>query len=536
MNENVQNRIKAVIAERKKEAARKQMAEARAKAARKTIATRKPLPEAIKRPVARKVVNETAIKPTRQTLSEAINARTKDIKDPILKNKYNILAENIFNHNKAYLEATQAGMGFQPTASANDAGVGLVKTYFDIFFGYFPNLIATHIASTQPIKTPNAVVFYYQTVAGSTKGDVTKGDVLIDAFQINTNQEYTTQKATITKNVATPVWGPVIPRSVEIDGQTLTWSDDATATFGDNGTVAVVEAAGNITITLGGADASGITKVTYAYDNVYAPTQVPELSANIRELPIQAKVRTLKTNFSFQAGYGFEQVYGVKLDDKLAEAAMFELKREIDLEILGLAFAAAPSLITWNRNAGLAVGTYEFHKLSFVDAVVTASNHIYGKSKRVRGNVLVVGLDAQTIVETLPAFKGSDYGSQLGGPAVIGTLKDITVIASPDLPADEFLVLFKDKKDDLNAGIIFAPYLPVFATNPVMLDDFVMRRAFAEAHGTLVVNPDYFVRGKIINSPTALPMALVGKDGTDYLELGASTDGGVILPEFPVIA
>lgn len=505
--------ILAKIQERKKA-----MAVAKLQEARKQPVARRPIVEAGRRfNEQRTVLSEKTVQLREaRSLTEAISKRTASIKNPELKKKYETLAENIYNHNKSVMEATQAGMGIQSLQTTNGAGVGLVKTYFDIFFGYFPNLIAPLIASTQPIKTPNAVIFYYQSVAGSTKGAVTEGNVLIDPFQINTNKEYTSQSVTIAKNTALPVWGPVIPRSVEIEGQTLTWLTDTTATFGTAGTVLVAVAAGNITVTLGGADAAAVTHVTYKYDNIYAPTQVAELNANIVEMPIQAKVRTLKTNFSFQAGYGFEQQFGIKLDDKLAEAAMYELKREIDLEIVGLAMSSAPALITWNKNAGMAIGTYEFHKLSFMDAIVAASNHIFRQSKRVRGNVLVVGIDAQTIIETLPAFKGEDFGSQIGGPSVIGKLKDITVIASPDIPTNEFLMLYKDKKDDLNAGIVFAPYLPVFATQPVMLDDFIMRRAFAEAHGTVVVNANYFVRGRIVNDPTAQAMFLVGADGSTY--------------------
>lgn len=522
MDAVTKQKIMAKIAERKKQAEVAKLEEAR-KARQARQAVKRPqssLLEARRFEEKRTILSEKTVQLREaRSLTEAIEKRTASIKDPELKKKYATLAENIYNHNKAYVEATQAGMGIQSLQTTNGAGVGLVKTYFDIFFGYFPNLIAPLIASTQPIKTPNAVVFYYQSVAGSTKGAVTEGNVVIDPFQINTNKEYTSREVTIAKNTALPVWGPVVARSVTIPGWTLTWATDTTFT-GALGAKAITGevtlAAGNITVTIGGADAADVTTVKYVYDNMYAPTQVPELNANVVELPIEAKVRTLKTNFSFQAGYGFEQQFGVKLDDKLAEAAMYELKREIDLEIIGLAMDAAPVLLTWNKNAGLALGTYEWHKLSFQDAIIAASNHIFSQSKRVRGNVLVVGIDAQTIVETLPGFKGEDFGSQIGGPAVIGKLKEITVIASPDIPSNEFLVLFKDKKDDLNAGIIFAPYLPVFATQPVMLDDFVMRRAFAEAHGTLVVNNKYFVRGRIINEPTAQPMFIVGKDGSTY--------------------
>ena len=261
-------------------------------------------------------------------------------------------------------------------------------------------------------------------------------------------------------------------------------------------------------------EASKTYEVHYLYDNKYAPTQVPELNANIDSREINAIPRTIKTNYSFQAGFGFEAQFGVKLEDKLAEAAMYQLKRETDLDFVFEIMNSAPVQIVWNKAAGVANGLYEWHKLSFRDAIVGASNHIFKISKRVRGNVLLVGPAAQSIVETLPEFVGQNFGSQIGGPAVIGKLKDIKVIAIPDLSDNDWAVIYKNDQDNLDAGIVFAPYIPVVATTPVTLDDFVIRRAYTMSYGKLVTNADYFVRGTIINDPVALPMYLVSKDGT----------------------
>jgi hypothetical protein len=183
----------------------------------------------------------------------------------------------------------------------------------------------------------------------------------------------------------------------------------------------------------------------------------------------------------------------------------------------------APTLVQWNRAAGAANGLYEFHKLSFLDAVIAASNKIFKDSKRVRGNILLVGPNAQTIVETLPAFQGENYGSQLGGATVIGKLKDIKVIAIPDLDDNDWAVIYKDQNDSLNAGLIFAPYIPVVSTPTVMLDDFMARKAFTTSYGKLIVNNRYFVRGTIINNPIAQPIQVLNKDGEVIEAFGDTT-------------
>lgn len=456
---------------------------------------------------------------------------------------YSVLAENMTNAVRVLREATQAGPSVTGVVG-DGAGVGLMKTYFDIFFGYFPNLIVPMIASTQPIKTEKAMVFYYQSVAGSTKGNVTAGDPLITPFKINTDRNYTSHFVnlpgisddTLTivgggpaydyDSTAKTAWGPMVARSVEVENATLVWSSDTaftgTLTQGSEtiaitaGTVTIDTAAKTVAVTMRLAKLpDNALVVKYSYDNKYAPTEVPEINADIDSRDITAMARTVKTNYSFQAGFGFEAQFGVKLEDKLAETAMYELKRETDLDFVFEIMNSAPAMVVWNKAAGVANGLYEWHKLSFRDAVVSASNYIFKISKRVRGNVLLVGPSAQTIVETLPEFKGEDFGSQIGGPSLIGKLKDIKVIAIPDLDDDDWLVLYKNEKDNLDAGIIFAPYIPVVATTPVTLDDFVIRRAYTMSYGKLVTNADYFVRGTIINDPVAMPVFLVSENGTE---------------------
>jgi len=534
--------ILAKLKERKREKAREAILEAKRQktlSESSTSRVKKPVYSKIvenkKYNTERRVIKEDVRKPVRQarTISEDIKLRTAQVKDPAQKHLYTTLAENIAQAAKVMTEATQAGP-MVTGVTGTGAGVGLMKTYFDIFFGYFPNLITPMLASTQPIKTEKAMVFYYETIAGSDKGNVSVGDKLITPFTVNTDVNYTSNVVDMpvladdeeSYSEALPLWGPFLGKSLVIEGANLTWSTDTafTGTINGkaitNGSVTVADGEITVAFTVATGGAGVPAKVKYAYDNKYAPTQVPELKANIDSREITAQARTVKTNYSFQAGFGFEAQFGYKLEDKLAESAMYELKRETDLDFVFEIMNSAPVLMSWNKAAGTANGLYEFHKLSFRDAIIGASNHIYSKSKKVRGNVLLVGVNAQTIVETLPDFKGEESGSQLGGAAKIGKLKNIDVIAVPELPANDWAVIYKNPKDNLDAGIIFAPYIPVVATSPVTLDDLVIRRAYTTSYGKLVVNADYFVRGTIVDNPLAQPMFLVGKDGSNYGVLG----------------
>jgi hypothetical protein len=549
------------IAERKKERERQAVLEAARQRVKKPVYSKK-LNENVE---GSKVLRERTLarKPNEpRTINEAIAQRIEPFKSDAQKHLYKTLSENMVQAVKVLTEATQAGPAVS-SVTGQGAGVGLMKTYFDIFFGYFPNLIVPEIASTQPIKTEKAMIFYYNTIAGTDKGNVEAGDALITPFKISTDKNYTSYLTnlpaigtdTLTYNTdhneydsgSKTLWAPLVARSVKIKNAVLTWSTDTAFTGvyteADGTEIAITNGvvtadATSIQVTFDIAkDVNGwnpALEITYSYDNKYAPTEVPELNADIDSREITAMARTVKTNYSFQAGFGFEAQFGVKLEDKLAESAMYELKRETDLDFVFEIMNSAPVQVIWNRAGGVANGLYEFHKQSFRDAIVGASNYIFKVSKRVRGNVLLVGVNAQTIVETLQDFKGSDFGSQIGGPSVIGKLKDIKVIAVPDLGEDDWAVIYKNDKDNLDAGIVFAPYIPVVATQPVTLDDLLIRRAYTMSYGKLVTNADYFVKGRIINDPMAQPVYLISKEGTESTLGVIGTDAALATaPAFP---
>lgn len=535
--QEVMARIKQrrAIAESKKRLAERRATASQERPVRKSLINesqaqrpaRKPLMETRRPSAARPVIleNKPRVPKRTETLTENITKRNRDLKlNEAQSTMYNTLAENIIGATRKYEsvmkgnlnEATQA----HPIAGLNNqAGVGLVQTFLDIFYGYFPSLVAPLLASTQPLKTEQGFIFFMQYTAGSDKGMVAKGDVLIDPFQVNTPVEYTSNQATIAtldtgSTGAVALWAPYIARSVQIEGHDLTWSSDTAFAVDGTAVTGAVTVSGDtsITVELTGTLAAP-AKISYKYNNAFVPTQVPELTANVQRLPIAAQYRTIKTNYAFTAAFGFEAEHGANLGDKLAEAAMFELKREIDLETVFAIMNSAPETVVWNKDAGFAVGGYNDHKLTFLDAVVAAANRIWKKSKRVRGNILMVSIEALNIVETLPFYDGVQTGDQLDGAGVVGHLKKMPVIAVPELPENEWAVIYKSKQNNLDAGIVFAPYIPVFATEPVTLDDLQIRRAFITAYALKVVNPNYFVRGRIIKDPVALPVYVVTKDG-----------------------
>ena len=101
--------------------------------------------------------------------------------------------------------------------------------------------------------------------------------------------------------------------------------------------------------------------VSYRYDNESVRsdgpaqagfTNVPEIELKINSLPIEAKARTLRAYWAFDAQYELQKEYGQDIETLLATQATGELAHEIDNELTLdlLKFADAGTPLTWSRS------------------------------------------------------------------------------------------------------------------------------------------------------------------------------------------
>ncbi|HQQ39321.1 MAG TPA: hypothetical protein PKY72_03395 [Bacilli bacterium] len=533
-------RIREIIAERKAQKAKEERLQAlrEAREARnvrndKLQALREARQnQAVRQPVQRtaKVLNERTYVKKQKTLAEAVDEKIKMLAngDEHVERTYRVLADNIVGSSqlglgesvleadKRLTEATQASSDVYGMGTRLGLGINQIKTYFDLFFGYFPDLITPRLASVQPLKTQNGVVHMFSVVAGNNAVGVAKGTTLISPFEINIDKDYVTNVAKLPKGTLSKTtvdddtytttmvpWQPAIPRSLYIKGVDLTWSSDTAATgkLGQvNIAVAVTVSSSEYKVVVtGDAAVPSEIEMAYYYDNVFAPTMVPEIEGELVPYDVKATNKEVKTNYSFTAGYGFEQTFGFSFEEKISEAATYILKKTVDLEVVGKIMAAAPKTITWNASPANTGGLYPVHKMSLTDAFIKAANEIFNKSKRKRGNKVIVGTNVLSIVQSLDEFKENSKALEAEGGYYVGDLKGMEIIAVPELGADDFAVIYKSKKDDFDAGIVFAPFIPVVSTPSATLSDFLVHKAFMTSYDVRVINPNYFVRGKIIN-------------------------------------
>jgi len=394
-----------------------------------------------------------------------------------------------------------------------------IRHAFELISGTMPNIVAEEVVSVQALNQKIGQIFWLKYVYGSNKGDVKKGDTAFGPYEINSHPDYTSEhvpqeilsaggEASVSVNLQ---WGPVIAGTVTITADGAEFKDDGEGHITGTGLTAgtIDYTTGAVALTFAAAP-SGEVEAEYDYNLEYAPTKAPEFNMEIKEKVVIAKPRRLRTNYAFAAAYDVERQFGINMDDELLEASVTEIKHEIDQEILGDLKRMAGLTHTWDMTPRNAISLDE-HNKSFLFALNEAANLIRKATKRVKGNVVILGINGLNVVESLPGFVPSNAEDKVGA-YVAGTIKgQMKVIANPFYGDDDYVVAYKGK-NFLDAGYVYAPYLPIFATTVIMLDDFVGRRGYATSYAKAMLNNTYYVRGTITHNPAKAGIEIVNDE------------------------
>lgn len=375
---------------------------------------------------------------------------------------------------------------------------GLKLQTFDVITGVFPNLIAEELVSIQPLQQKTGQIFYLKYVRGNNKGKFQKGETLMDQYE-TTGYENRNWTSEFVEEEPHQVAGadtqfvldcvPVRPGTVEINGITATNIDYAT------GTVTFVAPGEDTTVT-----------VNYQCDLEYAPAQgIPEISLEMYDTFITARPHKLKAFFSLDAAYDLQMAQGIDVADSLLQAAAAEMRHETDGDIIMDIFNKTVKTSTWNNGYhhdntdGI---TYREYCQTFADEIHQASTSIFQSTKRVMANWVVVGKQGADLLNVIgaPRFVGS--GVSAVGPHFAGTLDgNMRVYFDPFLPQDAYLVGYKGEQL-MDTGYVYAPYMLFYATDLIMLDDFIGRRGFATSYGKRMLVPELYRKGKITRFAT----------------------------------
>ena len=258
------------------------------------------------------------------------------------------------------------------------------------------------------------------------------------------------------------------------------------------------------------------------YGNGYnADIDIPEINLEMQSEPIVAKTRKLKAVWTPEFAQDLNAYHSIDAEAELTSMLSEYVSMEIDLEILDMLIAAAPTTEYWSaRNntvfdgtafttlaagsatPGLGDGFYNtqggwFQTLG--TKLQKVSNKIHQKTLRGGANFLVTSPAVATILESIPGFAADTDGTKMefaAGVQKIGAINNrYTVYKNPYMKENIILMGFRGTQF-LETGAVFSPYIPLIMT-PLVYDpvNFTPRKGVMTRYAKKVVRPEFY--GKV---------------------------------------
>lgn len=406
--------------------------------------------------------------------------------------------------------------------STQPVDIGMFKKHaLALISATIPNLIAEDIISIQPLQEKVGQIFFLKYIYGTTRNGIKAGDVMFDRFgapaynpnysnEIIEEEELATGDGTTTEFSGYLAFIPLRPSTIVIKNDAITIADDGKGNLAGSGVTGTIDySTGAFTLKFTTAPQDGSTvNATYDYDLEYAPSTIPQVNLTVSETTLKARPRKLRALYSFDAGYDLKVSQGVDIDTALLEASVSEIRTEMDAEFLLDLYRQAGATTTWNNyyDPTLYNISKREYNMQFLDSITEASNQMFQETRRILPNILIVGKQAGDILDSIgaPRYVATTITNP-NGPHFCGMLDGkIKVYKNPYFQPNQYLLAYKGSSI-LDAGYVYAPYLPIYSSQLLMLDDFVARKGFATSYGKKMINNKCYIAGTITSNKPVTP-------------------------------
>jgi hypothetical protein len=265
-------------------------------------------------------------------------------------------------------------------------------------------------------------------------------------------------------------------------------------------------------ISRGDFEATG-TQLT---SNPEADIDIPELNVEMKSLPIVAKTRKLKAQWTPEFAQDLNAYHSIDAEAELTSMLSEYISQEIDFEILDMLISGAKSTGYWSAQVGREWNGSAFADYSSVGASASAfnqgawfqtlgtvvagvSNKIHQKTLRGGANFMVVSPDVATIIESIPGYASTaDNGdAQFAfGVTKIGSLNSrFQVYKNPYMKENVILMGYRGTQF-LETGAVYSPYIPLIMT-PLVYDpkNFTPRKGVMTRYAKKMLRGEFY--GKV---------------------------------------
>lgn len=459
---------------------------------------------------------------SRQTINEGLalaNKFSKYIKpmtEAVTRKTGKPLGNHMVSTVAHALEETRKWLGsMDETTKALNAG-NFVDYGYKLITAVLPNLVVDQICSVQPLKLRSGEVFYMNFRYGSSKGNITAGDTAIGAqtgyqpSQFNYSTETVEEEAIETGNgsltnfTGNLAYIPVKPGTVSITTGSVTATDNGAGALSgsgiSSGTIDYTTGAYSITYATAPANSVVIT-ATYDFNMEQNPAGIGQIDIDLAQTTITARPYKLRALYTLDAAYDLQQAHGINADDELVAGLASIIRAEIDESVMkNMLSQAGAGTVSFDAQVPIGVSKQD-HYDSFIHTITRGGNLIYSQTRMVNANFIIAGNNVASIIEGMSQFQsnGVEANGQFSGPYVAGTIANrYLVVKCPSYNPNDFLLGFKGN-NYLYAGYIWAPYRPLYTTQPIVLDDMVARRGLFTSGGQKMINNKFYVKGTITN-------------------------------------
>ena len=382
--------------------------------------------------------------------------------------KKSVTAVLLENQEKA-LREERAGMGFmtETAANATTGGTGNMANWDPVLISLvrraMPNLMAYDVAGVQPMSGPTGLIFAMKSKYTSPGGTEALFDEANTGFSGN---------GTANGGDSSSVAGTTGTDTTPADGVEDTFAVGA----------GMATAAG---------EALGNTGDAFA-----------QMAFSIEKTSVTAKTRALKAEYTMELAQDLKAIHGLDAESELANILSAEILAEINREVIRTINVKA-KLGAQTTNVA-AAGTFDVETDSdgrwsvekfkgLIVQIEREANQIAKDTRRGKGNFIICSSD---VASALTAAGMLDYTPALAanlnvddtGSTFAGVLNGRTKVYIDPYAGRDYVTVGYRGTNPYDAGLFYAPYVPLTMVRAVGENDFQPRIGFKTRYG-MVANP-----------------------------------------------
>lgn len=243
--------------------------------------------------------------------------------------------------------------------------------------------------------------------------------------------------------------------------------------------------------------------------------EIPEIDVQMASVPIVAKTRKLKTQWTPEFAQDLNAYHSIDAEAELTSFMSEYISMELDLELLDMLIQnavttdhwSAKNNTFWNDDLGvfesedeLGVSGYYNTQGGWFQTLGTKaqkiSNKIHQKTLRGGATFMVTSPTVSTILESIPGYAANTDGDKMEyamGVQKVGSLNSRWQVYKNPYMTENIIFMGYKGSQFLECGAVYAPYIPLMMT-PLVYDPetFTPRKGLMTRYAKLVLRPEFY--------------------------------------------